>query len=121
MTTTSKTIQPDATASDLLPTDALATIVEPAPAARQVVVRTQPILAILSLVFGVTGIVTTMIFPFSVAGLVLGILALRREPQARAMAIWGAVISGIPGALIVLVGLLAIMILIPLGFVAATL
>jgi len=88
---------------------------------QQLVVRTQPILAILSLVFGITGIVTTMIFPFSVAGLVLGILALRREPQARAMAIWGTVISGTPGALIVLVGVLAIMILIPLGFVAATL
>jgi len=48
-------------------------------------------------------------------------LALRREPQARVMAIWGTVVSGIPGALIVLFGVLAIMILIPLGFVAATL
>lgn len=82
-------------------------------------VRPQPILAILSLVFGITGIVTTMIFPFSIAGLVLGILALRREPQARTMAIWGTVISGIPGALIVLVGVFAVLFLIPLAFLAA--
>jgi len=101
--------------------DAPNAIEQAPPADQQLVVRTQPILAILSLVFGITGIVTTMIFPFSVAGLVLGILALRREPQARVMAIWGTVVSGIPGALIVLFGVLAIMILIPLGFVAATL
>ena len=101
--------------------DAPNAIEQAPPVDQQLVTRTQPSLAILSLVFGITGIVTTMIFPFSVAGLVLGILALRREPQARAMAIWGTVISGIPGALIVLVGVLAVMILIPLGFVAATL
>jgi hypothetical protein len=79
----------------------------------------QPILGILSLVFGITGIVTTLIFPFSVAGLVLGILALRREPQARTMAVWGTVLSGIPGALIVLVGVFAVLILVPLGLIAA--
>jgi len=109
------------TTTSISVSDATTAIEQAPPADQQIVERTQPILAILSLVFGITGIVTTMIFPFSVAGLVLGILALRREPQARAMAIWGTVISGIPGALIVLVGVLAIMILIPLGFVAATL
>ncbi len=109
------------TTTNISVSDSPSAIEEATPANTQVVERTQPILAILSLVFGITGIVTTMIFPFSVAGLVLGILALRREPQARTMAIWGTVISGTPGALIVLVGVLAIMILIPLGFVAAIL
>lgn len=109
------------TTTTISASDAPNAIEQAPPVDQQLATRTQPILAILSLVFGITGIVTTMIFPFSVAGLVLGILALRREPQARAMAIWGTVISGIPGALIVLVGVLAVMILIPLGFVAATL
>ncbi|MCY7412017.1 MAG: DUF4190 domain-containing protein [Salinibacterium sp.] len=119
MTTITNTVPSDSLQSDSIQSDSLAAIDDAASPAQPVSPRTQPILAILSLVFGITGIVTTMIFPFSVVGLVLGILALGREPQARVMAIWGTVISGIPGALIVLVGELAVMVLIPLGFIAA--
>ncbi|MGR2753758.1 DUF4190 domain-containing protein [Agromyces arachidis] len=61
--------------------------------------------AISSLVLGLVSIVAGFTFVVPVAGLVLGILALKREPSARTMAIWGIVLNGVMLAGIVIAGL----------------
>ncbi|KQZ07793.1 hypothetical protein ASD23_16335 [Agromyces sp. Root1464] len=61
-----------------------------------------------SLVLGIVSIVASSTFFVPVAGLVLGILALKREPASRTMAIWGIVLNGVMLAGTVLFGLLAI-------------
>lgn len=63
--------------------------------------------AISSLVLGLVSIVAGFTFVVPVAGLVLGILALKREPSARTMAIWGIVLNGVMLAGIVIAGLAA--------------
>ncbi len=79
--------------------------------------------AVSSLVLGLVSIVAGFTFVVPVAGLVLGILALRREPAARTMAIWGIVLNGVMLAGIVLAGLaalifgLAMLPFLPLAFV----
>ncbi|KQX06587.1 MULTISPECIES: hypothetical protein [unclassified Leifsonia] len=59
-------------------------------------------LSISSLVIGIVSIAAgwTLIAP--VAGLVLGIMALRREPAGRTLAIWGIVLNGLMLAGVVL-------------------
>ncbi|RXZ46446.1 DUF4190 domain-containing protein [Agromyces fucosus] len=64
--------------------------------------------SIASLVLGIVSIVASSTFFVPVAGLVLGILALKREPASRTMAIWGIVLNGVMLAGTVLFGLLAI-------------
>ena len=79
--------------------------------------------AVSSLVLGLVSIVAGFTFVVPVAGLVLGILALRREPAARTMAIWGIALNGVMLAGIVLAGIaavifgLALLPFLPLAFV----
>lgn len=54
-----------------------------------------PGLSIASLVLGVSSIFLGVILVAPIAGLVLGILGLRREPQGRTMAIWGIVLNAV--------------------------
>lgn len=63
--------------------------------------------AVSSLVLGLVSIVAGFTFVVPVAGLVLGILALKREPSARTMAIWGIVLNAVMLAGIVVAGLAA--------------
>ncbi|WP_157002522.1 hypothetical protein [Agromyces laixinhei] len=51
--------------------------------------------SISSLVLGLVSIVASATFFVPVAGLVLGILALGREPASRTMAIWGIVLNAV--------------------------
>ena len=76
----------------------------PAPA---VAAEEQRGFAISSLVLGLVSIVAGFTFVVPVAGLVLGILALKREPSARTMAIWGIVLNGVMLAGVVIAGLVA--------------
>jgi hypothetical protein len=63
--------------------------------------------AISSLVLGLVSIVAGFTFVVPVAGLVLGILALKRESSARTMAIWGIVLNAVMLAGVVIAGLAA--------------
>ena len=53
------------------------------------------VLGIFAIVFGIASIALGFQFVFAVAGLVLGILSLRREPTARGLAITGIITSGV--------------------------
>ncbi|GAA4059685.1 DUF4190 domain-containing protein [Agromyces indicus] len=59
------------------------------------VVEEQRGFAISSLVLGLVSFVAGFTFVVPAAGLVLGILALKREPAARTMAIWGIVLNAV--------------------------
>jgi hypothetical protein len=61
--------------------------------------------SIASLVLGLVSIVAASTFFVPAAGLVLGIMALQREPASRTMAIWGIVLNSVMLAGTVLVGL----------------
>ncbi|MDP3208148.1 MAG: DUF4190 domain-containing protein [Rhodoglobus sp.] len=74
-----------------------------------------PVLSILSLVSSITGIVFGMVIPLSIVAIVLGILALSREPRGRMLAIWGIIVGALPGALAILGLVLAAAFFIPLG------
>ncbi|HEX6953928.1 MAG TPA: DUF4190 domain-containing protein [Agromyces sp.] len=63
--------------------------------------------AVSSLVLGLVSIVAGFTFVVPVAGLVLGILALKREPSARTMAIWGIVLNAVMLAGLLIAGLFA--------------
>ncbi|KRC58778.1 hypothetical protein ASE14_17530 [Agromyces sp. Root81] len=58
-----------------------------------------------SLVLGLVSIVASSTFVVPAIGLVLGILALSREPASRTMAIWGIVLNAVMLAGTVLVAL----------------
>ncbi|MGR0320033.1 hypothetical protein [Agromyces sp. ZXT2-3] len=79
--------------------------------------------AVSSLVLGLVSLVAGFTLVVPVAGLVLGILALRREPSARTMAIWGIVLNGVmlAGVVIATLAFLAFGLLLlplaPLAFV----
>ena len=51
--------------------------------------------SISSLVLGIVSIFASFTFFVPVIGLVLGIMALKREPASRTMAIWGVVLNGV--------------------------
>lgn len=61
---------------------------------------------IASLVLGLVSIVAGYSFVVPIVGLVLGIMALKREPASRTMAIWGIVLNGVilAGATLVALG-----------------
>lgn len=65
-------------------------------------------LAISSLVLGVVSIALGWTFLAPIAGLVVGILALGREPHNRTMAIWGIVLNAVVLAGVLLLSLLAV-------------
>ncbi|WP_353828866.1 hypothetical protein [Agromyces sp. SYSU T0242] len=74
--------------------------------------------AVSSLVLGILSLVAGFTFVVPIAGLVLGILALRREPAARTMAIWGVALNGVllGGAVLAALGFLAFgLLLLPLA------
>ncbi|KQW08480.1 hypothetical protein ASC66_00655 [Leifsonia sp. Root4] len=76
-------------------------------------------MSISSLVLGVVSIVAGWTFFLPVAGLVFGILALKREPSSRTMAIWGVVLNGALLAGSVLIGLGALLfgiVMLPFAF-----
>jgi hypothetical protein len=77
----------------------------PAPAAAQ---PESKALSITSLVLGLTSIVFSWTFFAPIAGLVVGILALKQEPASKTMAIWGIVLNAVMLAGAVFVALAAI-------------
>lgn len=66
--------------------------------------------SISSLVLGLVSIVAGLTFFVPAAGLVLGIMALKREPASRTMAIWGIVLNAVMlgGSVLVTLGALAV-------------
>ncbi|WP_394551542.1 hypothetical protein ACDF64_11890 [Agromyces sp. MMS24-JH15] len=64
--------------------------------------------SISSLVLGIVSVFAGSTFVVPAAGLVLGILALRREPARRTMAIWGIALNAVMLGGAVLLGLGAI-------------
>jgi hypothetical protein len=52
-------------------------------------------LSVTSLVLGIVSIVAGWTFFVPVVGLVLGLVALNREPRSRTMAIWGIALNGV--------------------------
>lgn len=73
------------------------------------------VLSILSLISAIAGIAFGLVFPLSIVAIVLGVLALSREPRGRTMAIWGIVVGAVPGALAILGVVLAAALIIPFG------
>ena len=71
-------------------------------------------LSILSLVSALLGIVLGLVIPLSIAAIVLGVLALSREPKARTMAIWGISLGAVPTVLALFAGLIAVAFFVPL-------
>ena len=61
--------------------------------------------SIASLVLGLVSIVASYTLVVPAAGLVLGIMALKREPASRTMAIWGIVLNAVMLGGAVLVGI----------------
>jgi hypothetical protein len=55
-------------------------------------------LGILALVSALSGILFGLTVPLSIVAVVLGILALQREPRSRALATWGIVLGAVPFA-----------------------
>jgi len=71
-------------------------------------------LAVSSLVLGLVSIIAGWTFLVPIAGLVAGILALGREPQARTLAIWGIVLN----AVLLAGSLLLVLLALALGLLA---
>ena len=96
------------------------TTATPAPATTDVEQRG---FAVSSLVLGLVSIVAGFTLVVPAAGLALGILALRREPSARTMAIWGIALNAVMLAGILIAGIaaaafgLAMLPLLPFAFV----
>ncbi|MEO6201467.1 MAG: hypothetical protein ABIX44_09915 [Cryobacterium sp.] len=63
-------------------------------------------LAVTSLVLGLLSIFAGWTFLVPLAGLTVGILSLRREPQNRTVAIWGIVLNAVVLAGVVVLALL---------------
>lgn len=93
--------------STIAPDQAPAYTAEPFPT------RSNP-LAVSSLVLGLVSILAGWTFLVPVAGLVAGILALGREPQARTLAIWGIVLN----AVLLAGSLLLVLLALALGLLA---
>jgi hypothetical protein len=76
--------------------------------------------SIASLVLGLASIVAGFTFFVPVVGLVLGVMALKREPASRTMAIWGIVLNAImlAGAVLVTFGAIAFgLAMLPFAFI----
>lgn len=74
--------------------------------------------SVTSLVLGLASLVFGYTFIVPIVGLVLGIMALRREPSNKAMSIWGIVLNGLTLAGIALALLIGIGLAVPLGLAA---
>ncbi|MCP2371503.1 hypothetical protein BJ978_002179 [Agromyces terreus] len=76
--------------------------------------------SISSLVLGIVSIFASFTFFVPVIGLVLGIMALRREPASRTMAVWGIVLNAVmlAGTVIATLAALAFgLVLLPFAFI----
>jgi hypothetical protein len=76
--------------------------------------------SISSLVLGLVSIIASYTFFVPAAGLVLGIMALKREPASRTMAIWGIVLNAVmlAGAVLVAFGALVFgLAMLPFAFI----
>lgn len=105
--TTTLTAEPTTT-PEVTATDAVAPAVAPT-----------PILGLLGLASALSGIAFGLVIPLSIVAIVLGWLALSREPANRTLAIWSIVLGAIPGAFIVIAGALALAFIVPFGLFAA--
>ncbi|TFV98701.1 hypothetical protein [Orlajensenia leifsoniae] len=77
-------------------------------------------LSISSLVIGIVSIAAGWTLVAPVAGLVLGVMALRREPAGRTLAIWGIVLNGLMLAGVVVFTVIALVFglaLLPFAFI----
>ena len=72
-------------------------------------------LSILSLVLGISSIFFGLTFIVPIAAIVLGILALNREPAGRTMAIWGIVTGSFMMAGFVIAGIVGLAFIGPLA------
>ena len=93
--------------STIAPDQAPAYPAEPVPARSST-------LSVSSLVLGLVSIVAGWTFLVPIAGLVVGVLALGREPQARTLAIWGIVLN----AVLLAGSLLLVLLALALGLLA---
>lgn len=107
-TTSSTTPAPETPAAP-----ALDSTLAPAPAAANA--ADSQVLGILALVSSLSGILFGLVLPLSVVGIVLGIVALSREPRSRTMATWAIVTGAIPFAFGVVALIVGASIAIPLG------
>ncbi|MDR5701083.1 DUF4190 domain-containing protein [Agromyces aerolatus] len=76
--------------------------------------------SIASLVLGIVSIFAGFTFIVPVVGVVLGVLALKREPASRTMAIWGVVLNAVmlAGAALFTVGALVFgLVMLPFAFI----
>jgi hypothetical protein len=76
------------------------------------------IFSVLSLVLGLASILLGYTFVVPIAAIVLGVLALKREPAKRTMSIWGIVLGGVMVAAPILAIVFGVALLAPLGIVA---
>ena len=65
-------------------------------------------LSVASFVLGIVSVVAGWTFVVPLVSVVLGIQALRREPQSKTLAVWGLVLSGIMMSLWILFALIAL-------------
>lgn len=72
--------------------------VAPSPAVAPSSAADSQVLGILALVSALSGILFGLTIPLSIVAVVLGILALQREPRSRALATWGIVLGAVPFA-----------------------
>jgi hypothetical protein len=75
--------------------------------------------SIASLVLGLVSMVASYTFVVPAIGLVLGIMALKREPASRTMAIWGIVLNAVMlagAALVTFAGLVFGLAMLPFAF-----
>lgn len=72
-------------------------------------------LGILALVSALSGILFGLVLPLSIVAVVLGILALKREPRSRALATWGIVLGAVPFAFGVIAIAVGAAVAIPFG------
>ena len=87
----------------------------PTPTPAAVPVKT---LGIVSLVLGVTAIATGFQFWLGVPAIIVGIIALRQEPEAKNFAIWG-IITGAVSAIGVVFTIIGVSLLLPFAGLAA--
>ena len=101
------------------PTQPQASFAEPNPYANVPAAETRGF-SISSLVLGLVSIVASYTFLVPIVGLVLGVMALKRGPASRTMAIWGIVLNGVmlAGAVLVTLGALVFgLAMLPFAFI----
>ncbi|PPG50468.1 hypothetical protein C5C27_16885, partial [Rathayibacter sp. AY2B7] len=80
-----------------------------------------PVISLTSLILGVTSVFFGLTVIAPAAGLVFGILGLRREPTGRTLSIWGIVLNSVMLGLVLLfaIAVLVVVVLVPLAALAS--